>query len=119
MKTPTLNFKYSDGETKLKELMLYVADKCSQDPNFGSTKLNKILWWSDFFAFGKIGKPITGVEYQKLDNGPAPRRLLPIRKGMVKKGDACIKEEWGGKHIRHRLISMRKPKINIFYGRGN
>ena len=58
IKMTTVKFDYPDGEAKLKELMLYVADKCSQDPNFGATKLNKILWWANFLAFGKIRKPV-------------------------------------------------------------
>ena len=33
------------------------------DSKFGATKLNKILWWSDFLACAQRGKPITGIEY--------------------------------------------------------
>ena len=38
------------SDERLGELILYVADKCADDPRFGATKLNKILWWSDFQA---------------------------------------------------------------------
>ncbi len=113
-KTPTINFEYSNDEAKLKELMLYIADKCFEDPNFGATKLNKILWWTDFHAFAIIGKPITGVEYQRLENGPAPRRLLPIREEMIESKDACIKKKESFIHTQHRLIPLRSPNLDIF-----
>ena len=48
-----------DGEVRLLELILYVAEKCQDDPKFGATKLNKILWWADFLAYAQHGTPIT------------------------------------------------------------
>ncbi|HZQ34888.1 MAG TPA: hypothetical protein VFD32_03070 [Dehalococcoidia bacterium] len=46
---------------KLGELILYVAEKSSDDPRFGATKLNNILFFSDFLAFGQLGRSITGA----------------------------------------------------------
>lgn len=73
----TLDFKID--ENKFKGLVLYIADKCSDDPDFGATKLNKILFYSDFHSYGYWGKPITGAAYFRLKHGPAPKHMKPIR----------------------------------------
>ena len=56
---------------KLKELILYVAGRLAGDRFGGATKLNKVLYFSDFAHVRMHGRPITGAEYQKLENGPA------------------------------------------------
>jgi len=73
MKRPKYN------EEKLAELILYVCHKSEADERFGATKLNKILFYSDFAAYRQLGQPITGADYQNLEEGPAPRKLPPIR----------------------------------------
>jgi hypothetical protein len=74
---PTFSFPPDivDGEARLRELILYIAARCERDPRFGATKLNKILLFADFLAYFRRRRPITGVEYMRLPNGPAPRRL--------------------------------------------
>ena len=54
------------NEQKFKELVIYIAGRCESDPYFGAVKLNKLLFFSDFFAYAKLGNPITGAEYMKL-----------------------------------------------------
>ena len=41
-------------------LMLYLAHRCQEADYFGSTKLCKLLYYSDFTAFARTGSPITG-----------------------------------------------------------
>lgn len=50
-----------ESRLRLRELMLFVADRCRGGRNFGVTKLNKILFYCDFSAFARLGKPITGI----------------------------------------------------------
>ena len=75
------------NEAKFKELVLYLADKCRGDPSFGAIKLNKTLFYSDFFAYAELGKSITGSEYIKLDHGPAPRLMSAIQDEMKAQGE--------------------------------
>src|SRR5271157_2942127 len=75
-----------DGEAKLAELILYISQRCALDPKFGATKLNKILYFSDFIAYADLGYGITGVEYSHRELGPAPTRLRPIRDHLIKSG---------------------------------
>jgi len=100
-------------ENKFRELILYVAEKSVGDPTFGATKLNKILFFSDFLTYGHLGKPVTGVEYQKLEWGPAPRRLLPIQRELEDDGDAKVVPLSYG-YTQKRLVALRTPNLDEF-----
>ena len=73
-------------ETRFKELIMLISEMCADDPTYGSIKLNKILYFSDFMAYRELGKPITGATYFKLQEGPAPRELLSARRELVTEG---------------------------------
>src|ERR1035437_6112774 len=75
---------------RLRELMLYIAQRCADAPKFGAIKLNKILFWSDFTAFTRTGDSITGEAYHKQPFGPVPRSLKKVREGMEEKGDIQV-----------------------------
>jgi hypothetical protein len=97
----------------LKELIVYIADRLSLHHKFGATKLNKILFFSDFIAYAKLGKSITGEEYQKLPQGPAPKYLVPVRKEMDSKDIICSQREtFSG--IQHRIAPLRSPRLEKF-----
>lgn len=57
---------------KLRELVLYIAQRTADDPDFGRTKMAKVLFYSDFEAYRERGEPITGVAYQRREHGPYP-----------------------------------------------
>jgi hypothetical protein len=69
---------------------LLIATRSEGDEPFGAVKLNKLLFYADFFAYVKFGECITGQEYQKLAQGPAPRRMLPVppRRSQQPRGNA-------------------------------
>ena len=96
------------------ELMLYVADKCASDPTFGATKLNKILFYSDFLAYANLGDAITGATYQKLPNGPAPKQLLPALKELEHNRDAAVATRQHFGRTQKRLVPLRNPDITQF-----
>lgn len=106
-------FKYD--EQKLKELILYVAAKCDEDPRFGAVKLNKILFFSDFAAYAKFGRPITGAEYRKYPQGPCPSRMKVIKQEMENGREAYeyINPLDDGLRER-RLLAWRKPDLGMF-----
>ena len=39
---------------KFRELILYIAQESEGDPNFGATKLNKILFFCDFLGLPRL-----------------------------------------------------------------
>lgn len=107
--------EFKQDTQKFKELILYVCEKSATDSNFGATKLNKILFLSDFWAYAELGKPITGAQYMKLEWGPAPRPLLPIRAEMQKHGELAIQETTLDPEMsRKRPVNLRAADLSIF-----
>ena len=79
------------NERKFLELVLYIGEQMKDDPNYGATVLNKVLWNADFTHYRDHGTPITGAEYVKMPYGPAPKSTLPrIRDCLVARGRARI-----------------------------
>jgi hypothetical protein len=101
---------------KFKELILYVAQKSESDPYYGAVKLNKILFFSDFLAYGKLGHPITGETYRKRQYGPAPTDLLQIREQMIEAKEAAMKRRDHFGNMQERLEALREPDLSLFGG---
>jgi hypothetical protein len=101
-------------EPKFTEMVLYVADRLRDDKAGGATKLNKVLYFADFAHVRRTGRPISGAEYQRLGNGPAPRRLLPVRQMLVRSGEADVVSERFLGYEQHRLVPRRPPDIRVF-----
>ena len=107
-----------ESDQRLGELMLFIAKRCEDDPCFGATKLNKIIFFADFFAFRRTGKSITGCDFMRLPQGPAPRRLLPVRNRLMEDGRAILRDValWSG-HTQQRLTPLSEPDISQFSAR--
>ena len=101
---------------KLAELMLYVSAKSQEDQRFGATKLNKLLFYAEFMMFAKYGRPITGATYQRLDHGPAPRELPPIRRELTESRAAVIVPRDYFGLPQHALVPLREPNLALFAG---
>ena len=97
-------------EEKFRELVLYIATQCEEHPFFGATKLNKILFFSDFSAYEQLGAPITGAEYVALEYGPGPRRWVPIRQDMLLDGEIEIRQTGS----QRRVLALRPPDLESF-----
>jgi hypothetical protein len=99
-------------EEKLGELLIYTSGQLLDDAPGGATKVNKILYYSEFSHIRTYGVPITGAAYQKLPNGPAPRQLLPVRDRLVANGDAVLRnDQYFGKPL-HRLVPLRPQRVD-------
>lgn len=105
-----------ETRARLRELMLFVAERCQDDPNFGVTKLNKILFYCDFLAFGKFGKPITGIPYNKLPYGPVPTGAESTRRQMERDGDVFVVSDGYSPFRPKRIVPRRAADLNIFSG---
>ena len=101
-------------ERKFTELMVYVADRLQGDRSGGATKLNKVLFFADFAHVRRTGRPITGATYQKLEHGPAARRLCPVRDQLIVMGDAELREEDFLGYQQHRLVPLRPADTTVF-----
>ena len=119
MMQPTyLSQDQAEADKRLGELILYISKECERDSTFGSVKLNKILWWSDFIAYAQFGTPITGSEYRSLEKGPAPKRLVPVRQKLIGAQEAVIQpNQVGPTHVQQRVIPLREADLEMFTGR--
>jgi hypothetical protein len=107
-----------ESDQKLGELILYISEKSAFDPYFGATKLNKILYFSDFLAYGNWGESITGAEYQHLERGPAPKRLVPVRDQLVAENALAIQTvQFSSGKKQRRTINLREPDLSLFLAR--
>lgn len=101
-------------DRKFEEMILYVARESQEDHRCGATKLNKILFYADFLAYHKLGRPITGQVYQKLERGPAPKRVVPVVDGMVGRGlCAWADRSYFGFPLK-KLLALREPDVSVF-----
>jgi hypothetical protein len=101
-------------ETKFTELLVYVAGRLQADRAGGATKLNKILFFAEFTHVRRHGATISGCEFQKLEHGPAPRQLLPVRSRLVAAGAAEVRTEDFLGREQHRLVPLRDADLSVF-----
>jgi hypothetical protein len=94
-------------DEKLAELLLLLAEALKDQRAAGATKLNKLAFFAEFAHVRATGHPITGVTYQRLPNGPAPRRLMPVRQLLIDRGDAELHVEPFLGRVQHRLVPRR------------
>ena len=113
---PPSNKHQEPDDEKLRELILYIAYLSERDRNFGAVKLNKLLFYSDFLAYQKFGRAITGQEYQALPKGPAPKRLKPVIERMKRAGDLKIVTERRFRFNQHRPVAIRTAELHTFSG---
>ena len=115
----SLHFEFpeKDGEARLRELVLYISMKCESFEFYGKTKLNKILYLSDFKSYENFGQPITGVAYQRLPAGPAPKKMLPILESMKKSREITIRPKSMYDYTQERIIALRSPDLSVLSAR--
>jgi Protein of unknown function (DUF4065) len=99
---------------KFKELILYVAEESASDPNFGATKLNKVLFFADFLHYRTTGASISGQAYFKLAHGPAPRALKPALAEMIAEGHCVVESRPHHKREQKRVVCQRAARRNLF-----
>lgn len=100
-------------ESKFTEMLLYVAARLADDRAGGATKLNKVMYFADFAHVRRHGRPISGAEYFKLENGLAPRRLVPVRQRLIAADDAeLVTEDFLGYAIQ-RLVPRRAADLSV------
>jgi hypothetical protein len=111
----TYKVDLSGGQRRLKEAILYVAEKGQPMTFFGRIKLNKILWRADFKSFYERGQPVTGRTYQKLEWGPALVEMWPVMNDLLRE-DLLVEEEHTipGDRIEHRPVAKAEPVLRLF-----
>lgn len=107
-----------ESDQKLGELILYVSEKSASDLYYGSTKLNKVLYFSDFLSYRNWDEAITGAEYFHLPQGPAPRRLVPVRNKLIEAEDLRLQVlQFPNGKIQHKPVNLRQANLSLFKAR--
>lgn len=88
----TFEFATINPNERLREMILYITKRHQGDETFGATKLNKILFFSDFFSYFENGEPVTGTAYKKDEFGPVPADIETVLEQM--KADGEIQERF-------------------------
>lgn len=110
-------FPLANRESRYKELVLYIADQCLDDPTFSRLKLLKILFYSDFESYGRHGEPITGVPYRKLPWGPAPASYDRMENEMLRDGLIRIVRKAVYEKLRQRVLPLQEPTFHLLSAR--
>ncbi len=107
-------FKFD--QYKLKNVILYILQKCGGKPNLGETVLYKLLYFIDFDAFEILGKPVTNMNYIKLQFGPVPclKDYNSVIEQMVKNDELKIISQTYHGMPQKRYISLVDPDLSIF-----
>jgi hypothetical protein len=103
-------FTFNPG--RFNDLLLYVSEQLADDPTFGETKLNKILFYSDFEAFRLLGEPITGAEYQKNKHGPTARLYTIQRDELLRTRQITVERRLVVDHVQD-VIEPDQVRANI------
>jgi hypothetical protein len=104
---------------KTSQLILYVCRKMADGPEFGSTVLNKVLFYADHTFYVQQGKTITGLTYVKQESGPtpSPKQFSPLRERMINEGALKIKESSYLGKIQKRPVALATPDLEKFSGK--
>ena len=101
---------------KFRELILYITIRCAGDPIFDKIKLNRILFYSDFLAYFRTGRPITGQKYRRLPDGPGASGLEKTLEEMMREGDVAFRCERKLGPRQERVLALREPDLRRFSG---
>jgi hypothetical protein len=102
------------GQRRLREAVLYVSRACEQVEYFGLVKLNKIIWRADFESFAQRGQPVTGRQYQRLPQGPAPVEMLPVLNELQADGLLRIERRKVVDFEEQRPVALAEPVLTFF-----
>lgn len=94
---------------KLKNILLFFIEK--QGGVF-FTKMNKLLFYTDFHAYRMMGRGMTGLAYKAIDHGPVPLKWNRIYSFYNEIQQDIIRFSDGTEGI--KLVSTLSPDRSIF-----
>ena len=104
--------QFIQDREKLIEAALYLSELSMDDPNFGMTKLVKLLYYADCESFIQYGTPITGTTYLHFPHGPFPENWYRVRHQMERNGDVeILNDVTGGGYQKYRMLPLRAADL--------
>lgn len=99
---------------KFAALVLYVIWRTSDVPDFGITKLNKVLWFADARAYEASGKSITGETYIRQKYGPVPKHMQQTLMGLALEEKIRLEPEPHYDFTVQHFTTMEQPDTSVF-----
>ena len=106
-------FKEKFNERKFADAIIHIAKQSEEDERFGAVKLNKILYFADFAAYRRLGEPITGATYYRLDQGPAPKQMLEARRRLMANEAIRIDFRPYFTGVQYRIVALDGPTEGV------
>lgn len=99
---------------KFRELVHYVIWKCPDANKLGSTKLNKILWFSEARAYMLYGAPISGARFIRREHGPVAQQVMKARKDLEQVGAIAVRRDkaFAGRYAKDRFVAHTVPRLD-------
>ena len=99
---------------KFTEAVIHLCAHSVDDPDFGETKLVKLLYYADNAAYQSRGAPITGTTYLRFPNGPFPANWYTIKDRMERNGDIELQlENVAPGYERKRPVAKREVRAGV------
>ncbi|WP_396150866.1 type II toxin-antitoxin system antitoxin SocA domain-containing protein [Flavobacterium sp.] len=100
--------------SKMKNILLYILERCAGKPNVGETVLYKLLYFSDFNYYELYEEQLTGASYRKLPFGPVPQNLDIIINDMIESEQIQrLRTDYHG-YLQTRYIPLVKADLTGF-----
>jgi len=96
---------------KLKNVLLYILERCVGKPNVGETVLYKLLYFADFNYYELYEEQLTGAKYRKLPYGPVPQKLDSIIKQMIDDGQLQRMKTAYQRYPQTRYLPLKKANL--------
>ena len=109
-------FRPELDQKKLDELILYISERAIADENFGKTKLNKILWMSEFHHYARYGEPIAGGTYLRQTHGPVLENLDRHLGRLKETGRLTVRVRDRYGRRQQRPIALERADLSPFCG---
>lgn len=103
---------------RLKNLLLYILERCGGKPNIGETVLYKMLYFIDLNSYEKLGRSITGMNYLKLQYGPVPQidQYRSVVKKMKSEGGLKVFSQKYYDKFQKRYVALEESNKKVFDG---
>lgn len=99
---------------KFEQLIIYIAKRLGPEAALGRVKLAKLLMLSDFGAYQRLGRSITGATYEKWEHGHLPAEMIVVEKDLAAAGVIVEQaEDYFGKTLK-RITAHRDPDMSDF-----
>lgn len=103
-----MRVQQQEEHARLKEMILYVAQRCRGESCFDIVRLCTVLFYVDYWAYSDMGGSVTGAQYVMRNGKPAPRGILGVLQEMHEAGDIRLETD------ELRPVPLREPDLEAF-----